>query len=167
MRGGEKLLIHSEQGVDSPTPLPSFFLLPGDAETLRSLPLTDSSSLVCFLSLFSQPCHLSPSLTPACHFHFFSPPSLSPSISQQALSLLHPRSLVISLTVHALSTVKAVCYQQRHTQTHPHTDQNWLLQTMFYSLSLLLPLLPLSPTDNEISSDAVILLMSFTSHQKE
>lgn len=57
--------------------------------------------------------------------------------------------------------------KSRLLPTKTHTDKNWLLQTMFYSLSLLLPLLPLSPTDNEISSDAVILLMSFTSHQKE
>lgn len=141
MRGGEKLLIHSEQGVDSPTPLPSFFLLPEDAEPLRSLPLTDSSSLVCFLSLFSQPCHLSPSLTPACHFHFFSPPSLSPSFSQQALSLPHPRSLVISLTVHALSTVKADCYQQRHTQTKTGCcRQCFTLSLCFFPSFLFLPL---------------------------
>lgn len=137
MHGGGKLLIQSEQGVDSPIPLPSFFLLLGDAQTLRSLPLADSSSPVCFLSLFSQPCHhslLSPvtftsSLLP--HSLLLSPSRLSPS-----LPLSH--SLVISLTLHALSTVKADCYQQRHTHTDSptHTHNNWLLQTMFYSFSL-------------------------------
>lgn len=68
-RGGEELLIHSEQGVDSSTP--PLLLLPSAP---LSLPLADSSSLVRSLSLFSQPCHLSPSLTPACHFHFLLPP---------------------------------------------------------------------------------------------
>lgn len=100
------------------------FLLPSDggvAETLHSLPLTDSSSRVCLLFLFSQPCHLSPSLTPACHFHFFFSSSLTPSSFPPVCALppsLTLHSLVISLTVHALSTVKADCNQQRHTQTH-------------------------------------------------
>lgn len=91
------------------------FLLPsdgGDAETLHSLPLTDSSSRVLFL--FSQPRHLAPSLTPACHFHFFSPPSLPPAFPSVRSPSLTLHSLVIPLTVHALSTVKADCNQQRH-----------------------------------------------------
>lgn len=149
----------------------SSFLLPAAGGMLRRSALSLSPTLLhwfAFSPSFLN--HLSPSLTPACHFHFFSPagsPSLSPSLPPS-------HSLVISLTLQALSTVKADWYQQRHTHTHtqspPHTHYNWLVQTMSYSFSLPLSLLPLSPTDNEITSDAVILLMSFTRtlrHKKE
>ncbi len=170
-----ELLIQSEQGVDSPTPLPSSLLLLGDAQTfsLRSLSPTLLHGFAFSPSFLS----LSPSLTHACHFHFsslsFFLPAGSLSLSLSLSLLPHSHSLVISLTLHALSTVKADCYQQRHThthKTHPHTHTNWLLRTMLYSFSLPLSLLPLSPTDNEITSNAVIFLMSFTCnlrHKKE
>lgn len=137
MHGGGKLLIQSEQGVDSPIPLPSFFLLLGDAQTLRSLPLADSSSPVCFLSLFSQPCHhslLSPvtftsSLLP--HSLLLSPSRLSPSLPISQLSHFSDSACFVNSKSRLLPTKT-----HTHTDSPTHTHNNWLLQTMFYSFSL-------------------------------
>lgn len=163
MRKAQKLrcsFTQSEQGIDFPTPLPSSLLLGHeDAQPLLlcSLPLPPSSPVVCFLSLFSQPCHHSLMLVAS-----FSPPSRSRFLSPCRLPRSH--GLVISLTLHASSTVQAACYQQRHT--HIHTDSPTHTQTDSCRQCFTLSLLPLSSTRNEITRSAVIFLMSCTQRKK-
>lgn len=107
-------------------------MLRRSALSLSLTPLHRFAFSPSFLNLvITHSCRLSLSLLLSCLTLFFFHPadSLPPSLSH---------SLVISLTLHALSTVKADCYQQRHTHTDSptHTHNNWLLQTMFYSFSL-------------------------------
>lgn len=142
----------------------SSFLLPS-AWGCWDAPLSPSHWLV-FTGLLSLP--LFPTLPSLSITH--SCLSLSLLLSSLTLPFFLPAGALPPSPSQLSNFSDCACFvnsKSRLLPTKTHTDKNWLLQTMFYSLSLLLPLLPLSPTDNEISSDAVILLMSFTSHQKE
>lgn len=145
-----ELLIHSVRAEHQPSSASSFLLPPSFCRGMRMLRRSDSalplsSSLVCLLSLFSHPYHHSLMLVAGS--------LLSPS------RLPRSHSLVISLTPHALSTI------QLPTKTHTHRP-NAHKPAAADNVSLDF-LLPSSSTDSEITSNAVIVLMSSTQRYKK
>lgn len=111
-----ELLIQSEQGVDSPSSFCWGMRMLRRSHFALSLTLFHWFA---FSPSFLNLAFASLSITHACHFHFSSLPSLSLSFSQRVLSVPLSHSLVISLTLRALSTVKADLLP---TKTHTHTD---------------------------------------------